>query len=103
MRGSICASSAVCLELNLACLNFDTQKQPGKPSSTLADVVPVQPAWENEYLLLPERHGPGIEFNRAAAQRHPLAKAKGPPAKITKLGTFRHYSSSSLRAFCGIL
>jgi L-alanine-DL-glutamate epimerase-like enolase superfamily enzyme len=65
-------STAACLQLNLACPNFGVQEQPGRPGTTLADVVPEQPRWEDGYLLPPESPGLGIQFDRAAARRHPF-------------------------------
>ncbi len=65
-------STAACLQLNLACPNFGVQEQPGKPGTTLADVVLEQPKWENGYLLPPESPGLGIQFDREAARRHPF-------------------------------
>ncbi len=65
-------STAACLHLNLACSNFGVQEQPRKPGTTLTDVVPVQPEWEDGYLLPPTRPGLGIEFDREAAKKHPF-------------------------------
>ncbi len=65
-------STAACLHLNLACPNFGVQEQPGRPGTLLPDVVPVQPAWEDGYLLPPTLPGLGIEFDREAAERHPF-------------------------------
>ena len=56
-------STAACLQLNLACINFGVQEQPRRPGTTLTDVVPVQPEWEDGYLLPPTRPGLGIEFD----------------------------------------
>jgi L-alanine-DL-glutamate epimerase-like enolase superfamily enzyme len=65
-------SSAACLHFNLACANFGVQEQPRKPGTTLMDVFPVQVDWADGYLLPPTRPGLGIEFDRAAAERHPF-------------------------------
>ncbi len=65
-------SSAACLHFNLACSNFGVQEQPRRPGTTLTDVVPVQPEWEDGYLLPPTRPGLGIEFDREAAKKHPF-------------------------------
>jgi L-alanine-DL-glutamate epimerase-like enolase superfamily enzyme len=65
-------SSAACLQLNLATSNFGVQEQPGKPGTTLTDVIPVQPEWEDGYLLPSDRPGLGIEFDREAAKKHPF-------------------------------
>ncbi len=71
-------STAACLQLNLACNNFGVQEQPRKPGQTLIDVVPVQPVWEDGYLLPSARPGLGIEFDRDAARRHPFQLAELP-------------------------
>ncbi len=71
-------STAACLQLNLASPNFGVQEQPRRPGTTLADVVPVQPEWEDGYLLPPMRPGLGIEFDREAAKKHPFQMAELP-------------------------
>ena len=71
-------SSAACLQLNLACPNFGVQEQPRKTGTVLTDVVPVQPVWEDGYLLPPTRPGLGIEFYRGAAKKHPFQMAELP-------------------------
>lgn len=71
-------STAACLQFNLACPNFGVQEQPRKPGTTLADVVPVQPEWQDGYLLPPVRPGLGIEFDRAAAQKNPFRPTELP-------------------------
>ncbi|MCL5994701.1 MAG: galactonate dehydratase [Chloroflexi bacterium] len=71
-------SSAACLQLNLACPNFGVQEQPRKPSELLSDVVPVQPEWQDGYLLPPARPGLGIEFDRAAARKSPFRMTELP-------------------------
>jgi mannonate dehydratase len=38
------------------------------------DVVPVQPEWQDGYLLPPDLPGLGVEFDRAAARAHPMQK-----------------------------
>jgi L-alanine-DL-glutamate epimerase-like enolase superfamily enzyme len=65
-------SSAACLHLNLACPNVGVQEQPRKPGEVLPDVVPLQPIWEDGYLLPPTAPGLGVEFDREAAARHPF-------------------------------
>ena len=65
-------SSAACLHLNLSCPNFAVQEQPRKTGTILTDVVPVQPIWEDGYLLAPTTPGLGIEFDREAAKAHPF-------------------------------
>ncbi|HUT20243.1 MAG TPA: enolase C-terminal domain-like protein, partial [Anaerolineae bacterium] len=71
-------SSAACLHLNLACPNFGVQEQPRRPGTVLQDVVPVQPEWKEGSLLPPARPGLGIEFDRAAAERHPFQMREFP-------------------------
>jgi L-alanine-DL-glutamate epimerase-like enolase superfamily enzyme len=71
-------SSAACLHLNLACGNFGVQEQPRKPGELLPDVVPVQPVWEDGYLLPPTTPGLGVEFDREAARRFPFQMTELP-------------------------
>ncbi|HXF61649.1 MAG TPA: galactonate dehydratase [Caldilineaceae bacterium] len=71
-------STAACLQLNLATPNFGVQEQPRRPGTTLTDVVPVQPEWEDGYLLPPKRPGLGIEFDREAAKRYPFRMTELP-------------------------
>ena len=63
-------SAAACLHLNLSCPNFGVQEQPSRPGTALIDVVPVQPKWQDGYLLPPGRPGLGVEFDREAAKKH---------------------------------
>ena len=63
-------ASAACLQFNLATSNFGVQEQPRRTDTLLTDVVPVQPVWEDGYLLPPTAPGLGIEFDRAAARAH---------------------------------
>lgn len=65
-------SSAACLQLNLATSNFGVQEQPRRTGTVLTDIVPVQPEWQDGYLLPPTRPGLGIEFDRDAARKHPF-------------------------------
>ncbi len=65
-------SSAACLQLNLATSNFGVQEQPRKTGTVLTDVVPVQPVWEDGYLLPPTIPGIGVEFDREAAKKYPF-------------------------------
>jgi L-alanine-DL-glutamate epimerase-like enolase superfamily enzyme len=44
----------------------------------ITDVVPVQPEWEDGYLLPPTRSGLGIEFDRESAKRRPFQKRELP-------------------------
>jgi len=71
-------SSAACLQLNLATPNFGVQEQPRKTGTVLTDVVPVQPIWENGYLLPPTAPGLGIEFDREAAKKSPFRMTELP-------------------------
>jgi L-alanine-DL-glutamate epimerase-like enolase superfamily enzyme len=71
-------SSAACLQLNMACPNFGVQEQPRKPGTMFTDIVPVQPEWEDGYLLPPTRPGLGIEFNREAARKYGFQMAEWP-------------------------
>jgi L-alanine-DL-glutamate epimerase-like enolase superfamily enzyme len=43
----------------------------------MADVFPVQVAWEDGYLLLPERPGLGVELDEEAAEAHPFRESGG--------------------------
>jgi L-alanine-DL-glutamate epimerase-like enolase superfamily enzyme len=71
-------SGAACLQLNLACPNVGVQEQPQRTGTVLTDVIPVQPEWENGYLLPPTRPGLGIEFDRKVAEKHPFQMAELP-------------------------
>ena len=71
-------STAACLHLNLACPNFGVQEQPRRTNTVLTDVVPVQPEWQDGYLLPPTRPGLGIEFDREAARKHPFQMTELP-------------------------
>jgi L-alanine-DL-glutamate epimerase-like enolase superfamily enzyme len=65
-------SSAACLQLNLATSNFGVQEQPRKPGTMINDIVPVQPEWQDGYLLPPTLPGLGVEFDREAAKKNPF-------------------------------
>jgi len=71
-------SSAACLQLNMATPNFGVQEQPRKPEEILPDVVPVQPTWEDGYLIPTDLPGLGIEFDREAAKKHPYQQREMP-------------------------
>lgn len=71
-------SSAACLQLNLATSNFGVQEQPRKTGTVLTDVVPVQPVWEDGYLLAPTIPGIGVEFDREAAKKSPFRQRELP-------------------------
>lgn len=74
-------SSAACLQLNLATPNVGVQEQPRKTGTVLTDVVPLQPTWEDGYLLPPTGPGLGIEFDREAAKKHPFQLVELPHLK----------------------
>jgi L-alanine-DL-glutamate epimerase-like enolase superfamily enzyme len=71
-------STAACLQLNLSCPNVGVQEQPYRPGTFLSDVVPLQPAWEDGYLLPPARPGLGVEFDREAARARPFRMTELP-------------------------
>ena len=71
-------SSAACLHLNLSCPNVGVQEQPRKPSEITPDVFPVQPEWEDGYLLAPTAPGLGVEFDREAAKKRPFRMWEAP-------------------------
>jgi L-alanine-DL-glutamate epimerase-like enolase superfamily enzyme len=83
-------SSAACLQLNLVTPNFGVQEQPRKTNTILTDVIPLQPTWEDGYLLPPTHPGLGVHFDRAAAKKHP-AQARG-SARLSRLdGSFTNW------------
>ncbi|MBX2997594.1 MAG: galactonate dehydratase [Caldilineaceae bacterium] len=71
-------SSAACLQLNLATPLVGVQEQPRKTGTVLTDVVPVQPEWEDGYLLATTLPGLGVEFDREAAKKHPFQQRELP-------------------------
>jgi L-alanine-DL-glutamate epimerase-like enolase superfamily enzyme len=71
-------STAACLQLNLASPNVGVQEQPWPPGTILPDVVPVQPEWNDGYLLPSALPGLGIEFDREAARKHPFEMTEPP-------------------------
>jgi galactonate dehydratase len=71
-------STAACLHLNLASSNVGVQEQPRQPGTSLLDVLPVQVAWSDGYLLPPTLPGLGVEFDRDAARRHPFEMTEPP-------------------------
>ncbi len=83
-------SSAACLQFNLAVPNFGVQEQPTKPGTLLTDVVPVQPEWQDGYLLPPTRPGLGIEFDRVAAKKHAF-RMSGLPQLHRTDGSFTNW------------
>ena len=42
------------------------------------DVFPVQPEWEDGYLLAPTAPGLGVEFDREAAKKRPFRMWEAP-------------------------
>ncbi len=85
-------SSAACLQLNLATPNVGVAEQPRKTGTVLTDVVPVQPEWQDGYLLAPTRPGLGIEFDREAAKRSPARPGAGAPVGLRRLdGSFTNW------------
>ncbi len=83
-------SSAACLQLNMATSNFGVQEQPRKTGTVLTDVVPVQPKWEDGYLIPQDLPGLGIEFDREAAKKHPFQE-KGLPQLRRLDGSFTNW------------
>jgi L-alanine-DL-glutamate epimerase-like enolase superfamily enzyme len=83
-------SSAACLQLNLACPNFGVQEQPARTGTVLTDVVPVQPEWQDGYLLPSDRPGLGIEFDREAAKKRPFQLFE-PPHLRRQDGSFTNW------------
>lgn len=71
-------SSAACLQFNLATSNFAVQEQPRKPSEIIPEIAPVQPVWEDGYLLPPTAPGLGVEIDREAAKKYPFQMASLP-------------------------
>ena len=71
-------SSAACLQFNLATSNFAVQEQPRKPTEIIPEVAPVQPTWEDGYLLPPTAPGLGVEIDREAAKKFPFRMATIP-------------------------
>ncbi len=83
-------SSAACLHLNLSCPNFGVQEQPRRPGTTHLEVFPVQPVWEDGYILPPETPGLGIEFDREAAKKYDFEIGEAP--RFTRLdGSFTNW------------
>jgi galactonate dehydratase len=83
-------SSAACLQMNLATSNFGVQEQPKRPGTVLTDVVPVQPEWQDGYLLPSNRPGLGIEFDREAAKKRPFQMFE-PPHLSMPDGSFTNW------------
>lgn len=83
-------STAACLQLNLATSNFGVQELPRRTRTVLTDIVPVQPEWQNGYLLPPSGPGLGIEFDRVAAKKHSLNMVE--PPHLTRVdGSFTNW------------
>jgi galactonate dehydratase len=71
-------STAACLHLDLASINFGVQELPRMPGKVLGDVFPVQVEWRDGYLLPPTRPGLGVEFDEKAALAHPFRMGSAP-------------------------
>jgi galactonate dehydratase len=71
-------STAACLHLCLASPNVGVLELPRKPGSSLPDVFPEQPTWEDGYLLAPTEPGLGVAFNEEATRDHPYRPSAGP-------------------------
>jgi L-alanine-DL-glutamate epimerase-like enolase superfamily enzyme len=71
-------STAACLHLDLASINFGVQELPRRPGTSFTDVFPVQVEWEDGYLLPPTRPGLGVEFDEEAAKKRPYKKVDPP-------------------------
>jgi L-alanine-DL-glutamate epimerase-like enolase superfamily enzyme len=84
-------SAAACLHLNLSCPNFGVQEQPRRPGTYSTNVVPIQIEWEDGYLLPPTRPGLGIEFDRAAAKKHPMQPGGRRPGLRRLDGSFTNW------------
>ena len=87
-------SSAACLQFNLSVPNFAVQEQPRKPIDILPEVVPVQPEWDDGYLLPPTAPGLGIEFDREAAKKFPFQMTELPQLRRLD-GSFTNWYSSN--------
>lgn len=64
--------------MNMATSNFAVQEQPRKSGTVLTDVVPVQPTWEDGYLIPTDLPGLGIAFDREAAKKYPYQRSNLP-------------------------
>ena len=83
-------SSAACLHLDLAAFKFWRSGAAAQARHRLTDVFPVQPEWEDGYLLSPTRPGLGIEFDREAAKKYPAQSR--PSANLRRLdGSFTNW------------
>ena len=67
-------STAACLHFNLSCSNAVIHELPRRPGETMADVVTGLPEWKDGYLMLPEKPGLGIEFEREAVKNYPYVQ-----------------------------
>ena len=83
-------SSAACLQFNLATSNFAVQEQPRKPTEIIPEVAPVQPIWEDGYLLPPTAPGLGVEIDREAAKKFPFRIATIPQLRLID-GSFTNW------------
>jgi L-alanine-DL-glutamate epimerase-like enolase superfamily enzyme len=71
-------ATAAHLQLHLAIPNAGVMELPRRTGTTLTDIVPVQPEWQDGHLLPPTRPGLGIEFDREAARRTPFRMTELP-------------------------
>jgi L-alanine-DL-glutamate epimerase-like enolase superfamily enzyme len=83
-------ATAATLQFSLACPGVVVQEQPTRPGTTLTDVVPVQPRWQDGHLLPHDGPGLGIEFDREAAARHPPRWTE-PPHLTRADGSFTNW------------
>ena len=67
-------STAACLHFNLSCSNAAIHELPRRPGETMAEVVTGLPEWKDGYLMLPEKPGLGIEFDREAIKKYPYVQ-----------------------------
>lgn len=74
-------ATAACYHLNMAISNFGVMELPKRPGETMADVVTGLPDWEDGYLLLNDRPGLGVEFNREALEHYPFEITELPHVK----------------------
>ena len=87
-------SSAACLQFNLS-IRISPSRATGKPIDIIPEVVPVQPEWEDGYLLPPTLPGLGIEFDREAAKKFPFRITELPQLRLAD-GSFTNWSAKLL-------
>ncbi len=86
--GPVCTAAS--LHLNLACDNMGPQEVLLPPHDLLPEVLQCEFRLEENRLLCPEGPGLGIQFNVAAAQKHP-AEMTEPPHFQRPDGSFTNY------------